>query len=1062
MKTKQIFPVKTGTANPAGFPCGCAAGKSLFLTLVLELIAFGSVYGQAPTGAVAGLVTDPTGAAISGARIVVMNKQTGAQRALVTTNEGDYSAPGLLAGVYEVTGEAPGFQRLVREAIIEAGSTTTVDLTMQVGPATDSVTVEGASPQMRYDTYGVGGVVTHTQIQGLPLNGRSFLELAKLEPGAQPPTRGSNNRTFVPVLGQTGGASGRGTRVTVDGGSIMAIGNGGSAMGFSQEVVQEFQISTVNFDLTTGLTDGASVNVVTPSGSNGLHGTASYFFRDHNLAAYPLLKRDPANPDPFFQRRQFGFALGGPVRRDRLFFFGNWERNEQRGVVATTLLGQDFAHFSRITGTPLFGDQLSVRLDGQITNAHTAFVRYSHDGSRAFAPTTATSNPKFSYPSNWTRQQAWVDQTMLGLTSVLRPTLVNDLRFSYFFISSSETSPTEQDCPGCLGIGAPDITIAQASLEIGRGLVSHNLGRRFHLNDALAWQRGTHRARFGADWEHTRSGLVNPLINPEITLFSPQEARQASIPIPATFNTVDDILQLPLRTVSVAVGDPHVPQEGGGTVRRWNTLRLYFQDTWRLHPRLTVNYGLGWNIDGNLNYDLGKPALLAPILGSDDLGPTRKQWKNFSPLLGLAWTPSSNGKTVIRAGAGMFYDFLFPGFLNDERALLGPPGLGQQTLPGSSIACSVSPPCPSGMPLDFKSPTPFTGANLMAILPAVRADLLQKLANADRSVQAIQVTKTGTLNPAYVPSSSALHANVGFQQEIAKDFVVSADFAYRHFVHLGFGGLAGAIDLNHFDSVRGPVIRRCVGAENSDPQALCSRGPINVWTSAGRVTYKGLLLRADKRLSHGFQLLGSYAYSSNTGTNGQGPGTGFNLDNWFENRGPVATDITHILNFAGVVQLPRRFEVGLNLSYSSAPPFSAYVGGIDFDGDGTTDDLLPGTTVNAFNRGMGRADLERLVAQYNQTYAGSSIRQLTLPASYSFGHSFQSLDLRLSRSFVFRERWRLSLIGEVFNLYNAANLSGYSGNLTNSATFGQPTSRFTQVFGSGGPRAFELAARVSF
>jgi hypothetical protein len=226
-------------------------------------------------------------------------------------------------------------------------------------------------------------------------------------------------------------------------------------------------------------------------------------------------------------------------------------------------------------------------------------------------------------------------------------------------------------------------------------------------------------------------------------------------------------------------------------------------------------------------------------------------------------------------------------------------------------------------------------------------------------------------------------------------------------------------------------------------------------------------LRADKRLSHDFQVLGSYAYSSNTGTNGSGPGTGFNLDNWFENRGPVATDISHIVNLAGVAQLPSRFELGLNFSFSSIPPFSAYVGGIDFNGDGTKDDLLPGSTVNAFNRSMGRADLERLVAQFNQTYAGTKdshgnfIPFLTLPPRYSFGRNFQSLDLRLNRSFVFGEHWRLSLIGEVFNLYNAANLSGYSGDLTSPA-FGQPTSRFTQVFGSGGPQAFQLGARISF
>jgi hypothetical protein len=171
------------------------------------------------------------------------------------------------------------------------------------------------------------------------------------------------------------------------------------------------------------------------------------------------------------------------------------------------------------------------------------------------------------------------------------------------------------------------------------------------------------------------------------------------------------------------------------------------------------------------------------------------------------------------------------------------------------------------------------------------------------------------------------------------------------------------------------------------------------------------------------------------------------------------------------VQLPAWFELGLNFSYSSAPPFSATVGssstGIDFNGDGTFGDLLPGTTVNAFNRGLGRDELARLVDQFNQTYAGKSdphgraIPSLTLPASYAFGDNFHSLDLRLSRSFVVRERWRLFVIGEVFNLYNKANLSGYSADLTNAA-FGQPTARYTQVFGSGGPRAFQLALRLAF
>jgi hypothetical protein len=275
--------------------------------------------------------------------------------------------------------------------------------------------------------------------------------------------------------------------------------------------------------------------------------------------------------------------------------------------------------------------------------------------------------------------------------------------------------------------------------------------------------------------------------------------------------------------------------------------------------------------------------------------------------------------------------------------------------------------------------------------------------------------------------------------------------------------LGGGIDLNHSNSIRGRVIPACTATQENDPQAICSRGAINVQQWQGRATYKGLLLRADKRFSHGFQVLGSYAWSSNTGTNN---GNGFNLDNWLQNRGPVPTDYTSILNLSAFAHLPWRFELGLNFSYSSAPPFSAYVRQNDFNGDGTTVTCYRNNG-ECIQPRMGRADLEQLVTQFNAKYAltkdvqGLAIPRLALPANYVFGDNFHSLDLRLSRSFVFQERWRLSLIGEVFNLYNKANLTGYSGDLT-SAAFGQPTSRATQVFGSGGPRAFQLALRVSF
>ena len=195
---------------------------ALFFTLL------GFATAQSPTGSIAGTVRDPSGAGVSGARVKVVIKATSSERAVNTSSQGDFGFPALLAGDYLLSVEVPGFERTVREAVVEAGTTTTADFVLRVGNVKDSVTVDSALPQMHYDSHAVGGVVTQREIQDLPLNGRSFLELAKLEPGVQPPTLSSDARTFVPVLGAPGGNSGRGTRVTIDGGSIMAPGYGGS------------------------------------------------------------------------------------------------------------------------------------------------------------------------------------------------------------------------------------------------------------------------------------------------------------------------------------------------------------------------------------------------------------------------------------------------------------------------------------------------------------------------------------------------------------------------------------------------------------------------------------------------------------------------------------------------------------------------------------------------------------------------------------------------------------------------------------------------------------------
>ncbi|PYV51520.1 MAG: hypothetical protein DMG98_25750, partial [Acidobacteria bacterium] len=714
-------------------------------------------------------------------------------------------------------------------------------------------------------------------------------------------------------------------------------------------------------------------------------------------------------------------------------------------------------------------DQFSGRTDFQLSERQLMFVRYSHEGSFSFAPTGDV------YPSTWPRQTEWADQSILGLTSQVGARLVNDVRFSYFFVSFAQHAPEPADCPACLGMGAPSITVGQ-DLSIGTSSTTTVLGRRYHLNDVVSLQKGLHHMRFGGDWETSRGGRNNLGDEPvTMNLFSPQEVRDFNtqqppdlqIPLPATFLTLEEILQLPLQSFTVGIGDPFVPQAGFGKARVSPLVHLFYQDTWRLHPRFVVDYGLGWTYDAPLNYDLRKPAYLAPVLGASGLSPTRKNWKQFSPSFGVAWNLRDDGKTVIRGGVGVYYDFQTAvDIADEERASLGPRGVGRGSYFSGGIGNPLSdvPGVPQGTLLEFFSPTLFAGATALQVLPVIRANLAQLRGdpnNRDFSVTNIEADKQGGVDATNLPNPSAIHVSLGVQREVVRDLVVSADFVVRRFSNTYVPNL---LDTNHFSSVRGPVLPICSQAEQSDPKALCSLGPIALTSPIFSATYRGLRVRAEKRFSHGLQFLASYAYSSNVGDNFA---NGFSNDHPLENKGPLDRDVRHILSLSGLAQLPKGLQMGVFVSYISRPPFSAYVGGLDMNGDGTTDDLLPGTSVNEFNRGLGKRDLRRLVDEFNRTYAGGEdahenfIPPITLPSKFEFGDTFLTQDLRLSRNFALSEHWRMTLVGEVFNLFNTANLSGRSGDLF-SAGFGRPTSRVTQVFGSGGPRAFQIAARVSF
>lgn len=1042
----------------------CSLFVLLFGSLVIGL-------AQAPVGDISGSVYDESGAVIPNAQISISNRETGLVRNLTSTAAGQYNASALPAGDYEVKVEVSGFRTLIRQAAITVGGLTTADLHLQVGASKDIVTVEAVTPQVEYERHAIDGIVTRQQIQNLPLNGRSFLQLAMLEPGVtvSSNSQGQYNRAFdVSILGADSDL----TRITVDGATVRDSVTGGTQQNFSQEIVQEFQVSSVNFDLSTSLGAGGAVNVVTRSGGNDFHGSGFFFFRDHNMSAYPALQRSPIEPDPFFARRQSGFWVGGPVKKDTLFFFSSLEHNNQKGVFAALPNDPLFQNFTTIASSPYIGTEETERLDWRINNKHNAFVRYSHDGNNSFAPRSSNE-----LPSAWVSNVNWADSGVFSLISAFTPSVVNEFRFSMTYWSNKNNLPSESQCPDCIGLNGPHISVDGTGLSFGNqtNTPQSRVLRRYIYADNFTWQKGRHRMKMGGEWEYQKGTGTYTIDEPaSINLFSPEEVAQlqpALLPlIPKTFNTLTDILKLPLKNWDFSVGDTRQPPPFQiGNADHDNTFHFYWEDSWKMKPNFTVNYGLGWNYESNaLNHDLTKTTWLTPIFGAGGLGNEEHQYLHFSPMLGFAYSPFKDNKTVFRGGAGVYYDTIDIELRLIERAYLSPLGSGYLSLPGSIIPNPIPgiPFVPVGTPLDFQSPTPFPGAALVAILPLVRAATIQQLGvnpnNTDLSVRTIDVFKTGTelFSKDFTPGK-AQHFSIGVQRQLTKDWALSADFVYRHFLHQQLRDE----DLNHYyryiDGVQTPVIPFCPGDLVLAPKAPCSNGGVGVIISGGRTNYKALLMKLDKRFSSKYQMQVSYALQSQTGINGI-----YNNDNWFQYWGPQASH--SILNISGTVELPWKFQLSFISSYTSRGPFQPSIPGVDLTGSGIDGFPLPGMGSSLFNFGLGKGDLVNLVNQYNQSYAGKAgpnpsqtFPKITLPTNYNFGHNFNSQDVRLTKIFKWRERFELQVFGEGFNIFNISNLTGYDGNLLDSG-FGQPSGRAGGAFGTGGPRAFQVGSRFSF
>ncbi len=544
--------------------------------------------------------------------------------------------------------------------------------------------------------------------------------------------------------------------------------------------------------------------------------------------------------------------------------------------------------------------------------------------------------------------------------------------------------------------------------------------------------------------------------------------------LPTQLKSDADVLNLPVYNQGasifsgVGVGSVSTPAPYDHDQNKASTqYRAYIQDTWKIRPNLTVNFGLAWNAQtGFYNSDLPKPAFLKPIVGADN-GPTVNNTKEFQPAFGFAWSPGKNSKTVIRGGAGLYWDSTPVYYKLREAPVIGPVGDGRSTLtasaftndiPGISIVGAALTPIGVGTPLPLGVITTMTVGQFAALvarqLPAVAARLTPTPpTSGPYTTTGIDVAKQGVeIYPSHFPLARSYQTSIGFQRDLGHGMLIQADYAMR----LAINSSMGELDYNLFNRFLGtptpaPVIPQCTAAQALIVSAQCSTGSITFWTDQGRAIYNGLLTKFTKR-GKKYNVLVSYAFqkaSANTVNV-------WNQVNWGSNYGQYLEH--NNITIAGTWNLPLGFQITANSSYVGAAPATVSVSGLIMPGTVASggSEPLPTLQLGCANISCGQPELADAVSRFNSTIAGTkdakgaTIAPLTLPTgNYSFGQGTMSQDFRLTKNFTFKEQYKLGVFVEMFNTFNVSNLTGFPLTI-NAAGFGQPTGRTAQTFGSGG------------
>jgi Carboxypeptidase regulatory-like domain len=795
------------------------------------------------TGSIVGTVTDPQGAVVGGAKVTITEKATGHVVTTSTTSAGTYASGALTPGVYVVRVEASGFKTVESTMTAEVSVTSTGSFKLQLGTAGQVVEVEATELAVNTEQATVQGVLSTEQIENLPINGRNFLDLAQLEPGVQiqdggnfdPTKKGFSSISF-------GGRFGRTARIEVDGVDTSDETVGTTTQDIPLGAIQEFSIGQSTLDLSTELTSSGSVNVVTKSGTNDYHGSAYYNFRDQSLDA-----NLPGASDTPFQRNQFGASFGGAFIKNKLFFFGAGERTKQDFQAPV----EPLAPFQNLLGTyssPVREAELIGKVDYQFGKNYKLFYRFSYNHNTDVSAFEGAVAYQPLDNGNHTRDH------VIGLDFTTGP-FTHSVRLGYmkFFnhISSgtsastpfNPTSPLELSIgpdPNCLNTSGvtPDLFCAGQGLLAPQSTPQSN--RQVKYDGSRAW--GAHIIRYGGGFNHVQGGgFAGFLADGPAVNASPVNCTGACV--------LSDPLTYPANFVLLGNGSgfsTEKPSFGfpAGGLGPDNRISWYIGDSWKVRPNFTLTYGLRYVRDtGRTDSDLAPIPQFAAFdnqfySGLEDR--VNNPNKNFAPQLGLAWDPASNGKTVIRAGIGLFYEnSIWNNVLFDR------PG---RITTGSFLG--FQPACLGGAPQTFNLPSPTN--NGPSVTPTFCNQPIGQVQAQIAALQAqYQQASAGVgagQNPGFVGNTlsdtgpfgnginlfapnyrtpRSVQMNIGLQREIHRGTVITADYLRNVSTHTLL-----LVDTNHVGDVR---FLNATAANNAINATLtaCGQPTIDLAISSG-------------------------------------------------------------------------------------------------------------------------------------------------------------------------------------------------------------------------------------